>query len=130
MWASDTDRQETYPVGNKKGKTMRLYGKIVSSYWELNEYKKGSKKIIVSAETLITPGEGVVLFNRAKRVACVLKVTKVQRVCEWDRILRYVYVEVLNPEDQDIPVEYFGLAGFVGLHFLGYSAFCKRLKIN
>ena len=107
---------------------MRLYGKIVSSYWELNEYKKGSKKIIVSAETLITPGEGVVLFNRAKKVACVLKVTKIERAC--DSQLRYVFVEVLNPEDQDIPVEYFGLAGFIGLHFLGYSAFCKRLKIN
>lgn len=107
---------------------MRLYGKIVSSYWELNEYKKGSKKIIVSAETLIMTGDGVVLFNRAKSVACVLKVVKIERAS--DSQLRYVYVEVLNPEDQGIPVEYFGSTGFVGLHFLGYSVFCKRLKIN
>lgn len=107
---------------------MRLYAKKISSYWEINEYKKGSKKIIISAESPVTSGNGIVLFNRANMVACVMEVTKVERAGNTGPF--YIYVRVLNSDDQDIPIEYFGYTGIDGIRFIGYSAFCKRLKIS
>lgn len=104
---------------------MRLYGIKISSYRELNQYKNGSKEIIKSTEFPVTKGDGIVLFNRENRVACVVEVTKVER-----SMIFFIHVKVLNPEDQDIPAEYFVRTGVDGLRFIGYSALCKLLKIN
>lgn len=108
---------------------MTLYGKKVSSYWELNEYKKGSKKIIITPECPVSATDGIVLFNRENKVACVLRVEKVQRP-EGRKGLFYVSTILLNPEDQDISVEYFGYTGVVGLRFIGFTSTCKELRLT
>lgn len=108
---------------------MTLFGKKISSYWELNEYKKGSKKIIITSDSSVSVTDGIVLFNRENKVGCVLRVVKVQRAGA-DSVLFYVEVKVLNPEDQDISIEYFGYTGVIGLRFIGFSFDFKKLQLS
>lgn len=108
---------------------MTLFGMQVGNNLELNKYKKGSKKTIITSDCSLVTGDGIVLFNRTNKVACVLRVNDVNR-SGGHRELYTVETIVLNPEDQDISIEYFGYTGVVGLRFIGYAFQFKKLKLT